>query len=149
MHKTPSNYQNTVIYKISCKEESSNDFYIGHSTNFNLRVSLHKFYSKSYSNKLYEFIRAHGGWSNFTMTVIEKYPCNSRAEAHLKERHVIEELKPTLNENIPCRSYKELREKNKEQYNAYMREYMKKYYQKKKETRGIYIKDVSDVLYWD
>ena len=50
------------------------------------------------------------------MTVIEKYPCNSRAEAHLKERHVIEELKPTLNENIPCRSYKELREKNKEQY---------------------------------
>lgn len=72
------------------------------------------------------------------MTVLEKYPCNSRAEAHLKERRVIEELKPTLNENIPCRSYRELREKNKEQYNAYMREYMKKYYQrKKKEKEGV------------
>jgi len=78
-------------------------------------------------------------------------PCNSRAEAHLKERRVIEELKPTLNENIPCRSYRELREKNKEQYNAYMREYMKKYYQrKKKEKEGEYKQTpFNDTICWD
>ena len=85
------------------------------------------------------------------MTVLEKYPCNSRAEAHLKERRVIEELKPTLNENIPCRSYRELREKNKEQYNAYMREYMKKYYQRKKKDKEGENKQTpfNDTICWD
>ena len=149
--KKPSNYQNTVIYKINCKEESIVDFYIGHSTNFKLRTSLHKFYSKTNTNKLYEFIRANGGWDNFDIQVIENYPCISRGEAHKREREVIEELKPTLNGNLPLRSYKELREKNKDKYNTYMREYMKKYYQKTKEQakQNEVKKEIIDTLYWD
>jgi hypothetical protein len=45
----------------------------------------------------------------------------------------------------------ELREKNKEQYNAYMREYMKKYYQrKKKEKEGEYKQTpFNDTICWD
>jgi hypothetical protein len=56
-----------------------------------------------------------------------------------------------LNENIPCRSYKELREKNKEQYNAYMREYMKKYYQRKKKDKKGDNKQTpfNDTICWD
>jgi hypothetical protein len=62
---------------------------------------------KSYNYKVYKFIREHGGWENWDMIMVEKYPCNDKLELHKKEREVFETLKATLNSEIPSRTQKE------------------------------------------
>ena len=145
-----SNYNNTVIYKIYCNDESSNKSYIGHSTNFTLRKHLHKFYSKKNDTTLYKYIRENGGWDNFVIERIEEHPCSSKKEALQRERYFIDLLKPELNENLPLRSYKELREKNKEKYNLYMKEYMKKYYRiQKAKQKHLEVLKKDFIIYFD
>jgi hypothetical protein len=62
---------------------------------------------KEYSHKKYVFIREHGGWDNWQMIEVEKYPCKDMNEACARERHWYEELKAKLNKQIPNRSSKE------------------------------------------
>ncbi len=57
-------YSNTIIYKICCKDENIKDIYIGHTTNFDVRLIAHIRNSKyitEKSCKLYKFISEHGG----------------------------------------------------------------------------------------
>ena len=42
MPKTEIDYSNTIFYKIYCKDESINELYIGHTTNFVQRKHAHK-----------------------------------------------------------------------------------------------------------
>lgn len=105
-------YLNTVIYSIYCKDESINDIYIGHTTDFCQRYKGHKSscnneLSKSYNNKVYKTIRDNGGWDNWEMNIIEDYPCNNVNEARERERYWIEFLSSSLNILIPSRSKKE------------------------------------------
>jgi predicted GIY-YIG superfamily endonuclease len=74
-------YKNTVIYMISCKDETVTDVYIGHTTDFVKRKFDHMKYSSSNPRKVYEFIRSNGGWSNWDMTILEKYTCKTRGRA--------------------------------------------------------------------
>ena len=59
MPKETIDYSNTIIYKIYCKDSSIYDFYVGHTTNFIKRKSLHKSSCSNKNNKLkiYEIIR--------------------------------------------------------------------------------------------
>ena len=42
MTKTEVDYSNTIIYKISCKNSSCKEMYIGYTTNFTQRKHAHK-----------------------------------------------------------------------------------------------------------
>jgi hypothetical protein len=107
-----ANYNNTVIYKIYCKNDNVNDIYIGHTTNFKQRNKLHKSNcnvetSKGYNYKIYKIIRENGGWDNWNMSIVEEYPCNNVNEARDRERYWIEKESSQLNVTIPNRSKKE------------------------------------------
>jgi hypothetical protein len=113
------NYENTVIYKIVSNDANINDIYIGSTTDFNIRKRQHKtdcnnIKSKSYNLKIYETIRLNGGWDNWKMIEIEKYPCNTSIESHAKERYYYDLLGGTMNTRTPNRSQKEYYETNKE-----------------------------------
>ena len=149
--KKQSDYSKCVIYKIFCKDENIKDIYIGHTTNFSVRKSLHKFYCIRKQTKLYNFIQINGGFDNWNMVEIEKYACSNKYEALKKERELIDFYNSSLNHVLPLQNYKELRLKNIQKYNLYMKNYMKKYYKKKKnellksQKREI----ISDILIFD
>jgi len=142
-------YKKTIIYKLESKDKDISDFYIGHTTtSINQRENMHRFMSKHKSNcKLYNFINEHGGYDNFQMTILEKYPCNNRIEAREKERELIEVFKPSLNSNLPNQGWKERRKKNIEHYNTYMKNYMAKYNKKKMILRRV--SDYIDEELWN
>ena len=73
-------YSNTIMYKIVPNDLNLDLIYIGHTTNFRTRKSLHKsrcnnINGKCYNSKVYSMIRENGNWSEWSMVEIEKYPC--------------------------------------------------------------------------
>ena len=123
------------LYKID-----SNDCYIGKTRNIIKRMALHKYYSKSSTYKLYEFMRANGGFENFTYEILET---NIPEEQGVyKERYYFDIYQPSLNSNVPNRSQQESRlyyrtknrlqiienvrqwqKDNRERFNKYQKEY--------------------------
>ena len=129
----PLNY----IYKISCKDQSITDTYIGSTCNIKQRERQHKSACHSerdshYNYHVYQFIRANGGWDNWTVTVLLEFECESKMEKTKKERSFIEQLKPTLNTQIPANHQTE----DTWDQSAYM----KAYREKNKETIKVQIK---------
>jgi hypothetical protein len=61
-----------VIYKIFCLDPNVTEQYIGQTINFDSRLFSH-FVSKSHE-KLYDFIRSHGGFKNWKMVPVKQYP---------------------------------------------------------------------------
>jgi len=111
------------------------DVYVGHTTNFINRKARHKsncnnINGKEYNLKIYTTIRDNGGFENWSMIEIEKYPCNDINEACSRERYYYELLNAKLNTNYPTRNDKEYYQDNKE----YKKEYQEKNKEKKKRT---------------
>ena len=103
-----TDYNNTVIYKICCNNPDITEVYVGHTTNFLNRRYQHKNLCNSEKNerrnrKVYKFIRENGGWNNWNMLVIEKYPCNNGIDAESRERFHYEKLNSKLNTQNPGR----------------------------------------------
>ena len=126
-------YKNTEIYYICCKDIEISDIYVGHSTNFYKRMYKHKSTctnrkGKRYNQYLYKFIRHHGGWDNWQMILIEKYPCNDKKEAESRERYWFEYLRPSLNKNRPTITRDESLE-YKRNYNNQNKEKLIEYHQ--------------------
>ena len=99
-------YSNTIIYKITCKDTAITDVYVGHTTNFVQRKYAHKLScinpkSSSYKLKLYEVIRANGGWNNWKMEIINFFDCKDQSEARKKEQEYFISLNATLNSTEP------------------------------------------------
>lgn len=97
-----TNYNETIIYKLYCKNEEITDFYIGYTTNYKGRKGVHRRCinnqaNKSYKNRMYSFIRNNGGWDNWDFIILENYPCNTKKEAILREKIWINRLNPSLN----------------------------------------------------
>jgi hypothetical protein len=97
MPKNNIDYSNTVIYKIYCKDQSIQDIYVGHTTNFIKRKYQHKILSSKIDNKIYKTIRENGGWENWNMVELAVYNCKDSTEARIREQEYYELLKPTLN----------------------------------------------------
>lgn len=103
MPKDNIDYSNTIIYKIYCKDDAITDIYVGHTTNFNVRKYQHKNACNNckINTKIYNSIRANGGWDNWDMVEIAKYNCKDSTEARIKEQYHYEELKASLNSCPP------------------------------------------------
>ena len=106
MPKNEIDYSNTIIYKITCKDPSINDVYVGHTTNFVQRKHAHKQCCKNdkasnYKCKLYDVIRNNGGWENWNMEIINFFNCHDHYEARQKEQEYFILLNATLNSIEP------------------------------------------------
>jgi hypothetical protein len=106
MSKTDIDYANTIIYKITCKDTTIKDVYVGHTTNFVQRKRAHKQScinpkSTNHTCKLYTIIREHGGWTNWIMEIIHFFTCNDQCEARIKEQEYFILLNATLNSVEP------------------------------------------------
>jgi hypothetical protein len=139
-------YSKTIIYKIVCNDLDIKEVYVGSTVNFTRRKCHHKsccndVNNKGYNYKKYQFIRANGGWDNWTMYEIEKFPCNDKHEGCARERYWIENLNATLNKQIPTRTYKEWCEDNKEIIQQKNKEYCKDNRDKIKEHKKQYCED--------
>jgi len=106
MPKNEIDYSSTIIYKIKCKDVNVLDVYVGHTTNFVQRKHAHKqscinSKASNYKCKLYQAIRANGGWNNWTMEIVNFYNCKDHYEARKKEQEYFILLKATLNSIEP------------------------------------------------
>ena len=123
MPKHAIDYQKAKIYKICCTDVNITDCYVGSSTNINRRKSAHKCAcnnerSKDYNYNVYQFIRAHGNWDNWSMVIVQDFPCDTKHELETRERFHIEDIHATLNKVIPTGSKKEWVEANSEHVKA-------------------------------
>lgn len=121
-------YKKNIIYKLCCKDSNITDIYVGHTCNFNQRKNIHKIRCnnanlKEHNFRVYKFIRNNGGFNNWEMIQIEEWSCNNSKEALLRERYWVDELKSSLNHQIPMRTQKEYRNVNKNIINEYMKNY--------------------------
>ena len=103
MRTCETDYTNTVIYKISCKDPSVTDLYVGHTTDFTKRLKSHRHAcgDATAQNKLYTFMREHGGWQNWKMEMVYFFGCNGLSEAREKEQEYFVSLGATLNSIEP------------------------------------------------
>jgi len=112
MPKAEIDYSNTIIYKITCKDPSNTDVYIGHTINFVQRKHAHKQScnnkkSPNHDCKLYKVIRENGGWENWTMDIVNFFNCQGHYEAREKEQEYFTLLNATLNSIEPIPKLKE------------------------------------------
>lgn len=156
MPKKVMDYSKTIIYKIVCNDLNITECYVGHTTNFIQRKNKHKYSCNTethntYNYKIYQTIRTNGGWDNWSMIEIEKYPCNDINEATARERHWYEQLNSKLNSLCPRRTKQDYYETNKEQILEKQKEYRetnkeqiykknKEYYETNKEQISIWHK---------
>lgn len=108
MSRTETDYSNTLIYKIYCKDPAINDIYVGHTTNFVQRKFSHKQGAQHSSNKLYDTIRNNGGWANWKMEIVAFFDCQDLREARQKEQEFFLSCKATLNSIEPFPTTKEV-----------------------------------------
>jgi hypothetical protein len=128
MPRVPINYEKTIIYKIVCNDLSITDCYVGHTTDFVRRKMSHKYHctnekDEKHNFKIYKAIRENGGWENWSMLTIEKYPCKDSHEACARERYYYEQLNSNLNSTFPQRNAKEYYAMNKEKKSEYRKSY--------------------------
>ena len=98
----PIDYSNALIYKIICNDVNIKDCYVGSTIDFTKRKYNHKSNCNNENSKLYHYksyncIRENGGWDNWTMVLVEKYPCENFQELLKREKHWIETLNANLN----------------------------------------------------
>jgi hypothetical protein len=138
----PLNYQNSVVYKICCKDPEIKDIYVGSTASFKRRMSSHKTNcknekSKEYNLPVYRFIRNHGGFDNWSVVKIRDVVCKDKYDLAAEERKEFELLGATLNSLYPVRSKKEYYEENKDEIKEKKKVYREKNKEKIKEhTKG-------------
>jgi predicted GIY-YIG superfamily endonuclease len=106
MPKVPIDYSKTIIYKLVHFDDLNDDnIYIGHTVNMTKRKHNHKRACCNtkhidYNKPKYQYMRENGGWDNWQMIFIEKYPCNDVHEAIAREQYWRRKLNTTLNNNL-------------------------------------------------
>ena len=146
MPQNKIDYSKNLIYKIVCKDISVKDIYVGRTTDFKTRKGQHHSKcnnpnAKMYNAKVYVTIRENGGWDNWDMIELEKYPCKDSNEAKARERYWYETLTAKLNTNYPDRNKQEYTESNKEKFSELKRQYYLSHYESTRESRNLYSKN--------
>jgi hypothetical protein len=114
MPRTEINYNNCIIYKIQ-HQENPELIYIGFTTAFDKRKSIHKTNSRrgGVSSTLYGNIRENGGWDKFTMVQIKEFPCKNTHEANAELDKLRREMKAKLHQCSVFKYDDEAREKRR------------------------------------
>jgi len=108
MPRTIIDYSFGLIYKIVCNDITITNIYVGSTTNFKQRKYKHKSCSDNKLQlKIYQIINDNGGWNNWSMIEIEKYPCKDKRELEARERYWFELLNADLNILSPFRTQDE------------------------------------------
>jgi len=97
-----SRYANAKIYKLV--NNADNETYIGSSClPLHKRFYGHKRDSKKHpEQKVYKHLNTIG-WDEVKIILIESFPCENKMELEKRERHHIDQLKPSLNSILrPC-----------------------------------------------
>ena len=97
------------IYKLCCRDPTIKDVDIGSTINLRVRKSQHKTncYNENYHGynyKVYQFIRANGGFQNFDIVQLEEANFDTKYELRARERYYLELLNATLNKYVPNRT---------------------------------------------
>jgi hypothetical protein len=121
MPKKSMDYSQTVIYKIVCLDLEVKDLYVGSSTNLVKRRCSHKGHCTNenddhYETPVYVFIRAHGGWANWQVVLVEEFPCKTDEQRRARERYWMEELNASLNTIRSIRTHDEKLASGREGY---------------------------------
>ena len=142
MPRTKTDYSRTIIYVIKCKDDNITEEYIGSTTHFIERKCAHKICcnndndkNKTYNYKIYKFIRDNGGWDNWIMLEIEKYPCQDKNEAHKREEEIRIDRKSKLNsiKAFGAETIKEYHKIYHQEHKDKIKEQKIKYYEEHKE----------------
>ena len=91
MPKQVMDYSKTIIYKIVCNDLEIKETYVGHTTNMVKRRYSHKSSCNNekcihHNYKIYQTIRANGGWDNWSVIQICEFPCKNMEQALAEER---------------------------------------------------------------
>jgi hypothetical protein len=155
MPRTPIDYSKTIIYKLVHKDDYDNvNIYVGSTTDFKKRKSDHKTVccnekSKEYNLKKNQYIRDNGGWVEWLMVEIEKYPCNDGNEARAREEYWRCYFNSTLNSKRAYRTDGVKGEKNPlpryicEYYRNNTIQEIQEYLQQQKQLKQAHILSVS------
>lgn len=105
MPRVPIDDSKTVIYKLVCNDLNILNVYVGSTTNMIERKRNHKsecnnISSPAYNQKKFQIIRLNGGWNNWSMILVEYYPCKDSLEAIARERYYTELLNSDMNSQI-------------------------------------------------
>lgn len=157
MPRKATDYSKTVIYVIKCKDDNITEEYIGSTTDFTKRKYQHKsncYYEKgkSYNQLKYKFIRDNGGWDNWIMLEVEKYPCNDKREAEKREEEIRIDRKAKLNSHKAFgaetrEEYQKLyREENKEELQKQNKLYREEHKKDKREYDKLYREEHKEEL---
>lgn len=108
----------SVVYKLYCKNPEIMSCYVGSTTMFDTRRTLHKSKcnnsnSEMYNAKVYTFIRNNGGMNNWDFDIIEDCGKIELVDLHKREKYWIDELNANLNDDMPYRTEQELKEMKK------------------------------------
>lgn len=96
------NYSHAVIYRLINKETGEN-LYIGSTTNYNKRMSNHKFNCNNpnaayYNVPIYKHIRELGGWEFVRHVMIEEFTtCQNKLQLIRREQELIDAQNATQN----------------------------------------------------
>ncbi len=128
------------LYKIKCL--TSDDFYIGSTSNFKRRTYEHRTRFKcdvrNQCDKLYDFMRINGGIDNFTFEILFTFDNITKKELLIKEDKLITDLKPTLNaiksyntKEDNLKNFRKASKKYRERHPEKVKKYQEEYKQKK------------------
>ena len=144
-------YNQSIIYKLCCKDPTIPNIYIGSTTNFTRRKCQHKYScnntsGKSFNVYVYNFIRENAGWNNWDMIEIERYEATDKKHLEIRERYWIDKLKPTLNKIIPTRTHREYIVENADKIKDQRKKYRIENAEKIKERdKNYYIENIEKI----
>lgn len=115
-----------IVYKLAMSE-SDNTVYVGSTTNLRRRKHNHASTSLHAPSKVYQYIRANGGFDNFDLFEIERIEFTNKQQLYERERFHLEQFRNSgitiLNKNIPSRTNKQYYEDNKTDIILNVRDY--------------------------
>ena len=125
------------FYRFICQDGNITSCYVGSTTNFIKRKSYHKSAcnspnAKNHNLKIYQIMRANGGWDNWRMIEITSKICLSKRDAIKQEQIFMEELQADMNARKAFANVAEDRQAYRKLYTTEhadeLSEYQKKYY---------------------
>lgn len=125
-----SNYQNGLIYEIKCNKTEL--VYVGSTVDLPLRMNKHTSAHKVWKEGKVSEPDCRSTMvlelNDFSSSIIEVYPCNTKKELQMREKVYILAYKELMgelcvNHNIPCRTHAEYYAANRDKILAHTKAY--------------------------